>query len=270
MSEHSTAEFTSLEDLFLSREFGRPRAGGTNLDPESDPERALFGGSSVRAPLVPMVPLAGVPAGAWSTSGTGSGVVHGTTTHIRRNRTFAAMSGAAAALLVAVGLAGSLGHSNKTNGIVGKSALQSGGKAIKTGTGNGNGKGNTPTPGTTNPAVTSTGTDLGNSTRNGAGGKATLVNYTTPTPIQVVNCCAPTPTTPSGSQPTTTPTPPTAAKTGLLPLVGSVVSTVGTTVTGVSSDVNTTVPALKPVGDLVAPVGGTVVDLGDVLSGLSA
>ena len=276
MSEHSTDEFTSLEDLFRSSEFGRPRAEGVTLDQESDPVGALFGGRPVRAPLVPLAPVAGTPVGVWGTSG--SGIVHSTTTHIRRNRTFAAVSGAAAALLVAVGLAGSLGHSNKPN--LGTSAIGAGYDHVGPGNSDSDGESFTPTPGPgpspSSGSASSSGAALGSSARAGGTGNATVVSVIVPVPTGqhcgIDTCGGGTPTPPPTS--VTKPTPPappaTAAKTGVLPLVGSVVTTVGTTVNGLSKDINTTVPALTPVGNLVAPVGGTVVDLGDVLSGLSA
>jgi len=76
MSQETTTDrVISLEQLFLSQEFGQKPGGGT----------------APAGPLVPLVPTASEAAG------------HASTTHRRRNA-FAALSGTAAALLVALGL----------------------------------------------------------------------------------------------------------------------------------------------------------------------
>jgi hypothetical protein len=94
----------SLEDLFLSQEFGQPRTGTALVDSEP----TLFGGVPPRGPLVPLA----------ATSLTAQ-VGHGTTTHVRRNRTlFASVSGVAAALLVALGIVSQTG-TNKPSGTSG-------------------------------------------------------------------------------------------------------------------------------------------------------
>jgi hypothetical protein len=278
MSEQDAVEFVSLEDLFLSREFGQT-LGGEHLS-GSEAERTLFGGPSPRAPLVPMVPLAGTPGAS------GSGLAHGTTTHVRRNRALAAMTGAAAALLLAVGLAASLGHVPKkslgTNALIAPPTTIPGAKvtgqkppgsgtvvpptspssgnptAQLTGNGGGLGAGNS-THGVSTAALVTGGHGNGNGNGSGGGngsgsgngsGTGSGGGTTSPPPSSP-------PPTPSGG-------------TGVVALVGSVVTTAGTTVNGLSNDVSTSVPALTPVGNLGDSVGGTVVDLGDMLSGLSA
>jgi len=79
--ENPTDQVSGLEELFLSQEFGQTPSGGT----------------APAGPLVPLVPTASEAAG------------HASTTHRRRNA-FAALSGTAAALLVALGLVGGTGR----------------------------------------------------------------------------------------------------------------------------------------------------------------
>jgi hypothetical protein len=79
--EKATDQVIGLEELFLSQEFGQIPGGGT----------------APAGPLVPLVPTASEAAG------------HASTTHRRRNA-FAALSGTAAALLVALGLFGGPGR----------------------------------------------------------------------------------------------------------------------------------------------------------------
>jgi hypothetical protein len=79
--EKTTDRVIGLEELFLSQEFGQTLSGGT----------------APAGPLVPLVPTASEAAG------------HASTTHRRRNA-FAALSGTAAALLVALGLIGGPGR----------------------------------------------------------------------------------------------------------------------------------------------------------------
>ncbi len=96
MSEVRDAEnITTLEELFRSREFGKPVA---RVAPVKDD--TLFGGTPPRAPLVP---LAAAPSAG-----------HFGTTHVRlqsqdRNRLFATVSGVAAAVLIAVGFVTGIG-----------------------------------------------------------------------------------------------------------------------------------------------------------------
>jgi hypothetical protein len=276
MSEQDAVEFVSLEDLFLSREFGQP-GGGERLS-NSEAERTLFGGPTPRAPLVPMVPLAGTPGAS------GPGPAHGTTTHIRRNRALAAMTGAAAALLLAVGLAASLGHVPKKS--LGANALHAPPTTIPGAKVTGRNPGGptttvpptTPSSGSPTAQLTGSGVGGGNSTHGGS--PATLVSVTKGNGTggngngtgggkgggSGTGSGGGTTSPP----PSSTPPPTTSGGTGVVALVGNVVSTVGTTVNGVSNDVSTTLPPLKPVGDLGDSVGGTVVDLGDVITGLSA
>jgi len=249
MSEQKTEHnVTSLEDLFLSQEFGKPRIGIDATGPES----TLFGGVSPRGPLVPM---------AGSTA-----VGHGSTTHLRRNRSFAAMSGAAAALLIAVGLAGSLGNTPKP-GL--HSALSTTPTTTPNQT-NGNGPSGSQLPTTSPASGAAAPVQLASFSVTGSGGSATHGSVVAP----ATNAA----TVTHGGAPSTkpTPTPPvsTAPAPGVLTpvvsLVGHVVSTTGGAVTGLSSSVGTTLPAAAPVTNIVGAVGGTLIDLGDMLSATTA
>jgi len=88
--EKQIDQVIGLEELFLSQEFGQTPGGGT----------------APAGPLVPLVPTASEVAG------------HASTTHRRRNA-FAALSGAAAALLVALGLIGGSGSGHLCGPIAG-------------------------------------------------------------------------------------------------------------------------------------------------------
>ncbi len=255
MSDQIQAGTTlSLEDLFLSQEFGKPRAKPV----VTEVEPMLFGGAPLRGPLVP---LAGTSV---------SGLVgHATSTHMRRNRTlFAAASGVAAALLVAVGVVaqppGPTTRGPATNFAIGGIGGINGFGGGQTGT--------NPT-GTTTPGSTagngSAGTSIGlaNFTVGGTGGHKTV------TPI-VVGCtgCGTQPilivpvTTSPGSSPT-----PAGSSGGLLApltqLLGHTVTTVGATASTAATGLTVTLPGLSPVTGLVGSLGGTLAHLGTDLSG---
>src|SRR5580704_11280829 len=87
----------TLEDLFLSHEFGKTAVAM----PGAVQEDTLFGGAPPR-PL--MVPRAAAPAAVGG---------HASTTHLRRNRMVATVSGVAAALLLAVGFVSGASKSGK-------------------------------------------------------------------------------------------------------------------------------------------------------------
>jgi hypothetical protein len=254
MSDQRETGVLSLEDLFLSREFGKPRAA-TLASTET-----LFGNGSSRGPLVPL------------TAGAASSFGHLTTTHLRRNRSlFAAVSGAAAALLVAVGVLAQTHAPTKQNGL----AAGVGG----TGTA---GTGTPPVPTTfplPNP-VTSTTSTSGTVAPGGAVGLAAFVSgsggpvvsvhtsvpkpVTNPSTINPINPTGPTPGKPA------TPTPaPTSGNvlTPVVTLVGHAVTTVGATATVASSGLGVTLPPITPLTHLVGSLGGTLSNLGDSLSG---
>ncbi|HWE66177.1 MAG TPA: hypothetical protein VG298_05990 [Acidimicrobiales bacterium] len=253
----------SLEDLFLSHEFGKTAVDASAAVRED----TLFGGTTPRAPLVP---LASAP-----TASIGRVTGHVSTTHIRRNRTIAAVSGIAAALLVAVGLITNTGKPTSSGEhSIGPTTIPNPG-----------GGGNSTPPVTTPPTGSSTtpggtagstsGSQLASSSGRGStvhdatgvGATATVVDVITPTggngggaPVT-----SPTSTTTPGS-PTTPATP--QAKTILTPVVqllGQVVQTTGNTVTGASTTLGGVLPPLAPVTSLLGGLGSTVSGLGTSL-----
>ncbi|HEY1827310.1 MAG TPA: hypothetical protein VGF87_04785 [Acidimicrobiales bacterium] len=251
MSDQSELGVLSLEDLFLSREFGQPRA----FAPAATD--TLFGNGSSRGPLVPL------------TAGAGSVAGHLTTTHLRRNRSlFAAVSGAAAALLVAVGVLAQTHSPTKPTG----EAIGSGGKGSVTPVTIPHGFPLPTTTATTGTVVTpaSGGTvglaDFGN----GSSGSTTLVHTTHPLPVTLPSITQPgnqvgvVPGTPS------TPAPASTSGNVLTPvvtLVGHAVTTVGATASTASLGLGVTLPVITPVTGVVGSLGGTLSNLGDSLSG---
>jgi hypothetical protein len=239
---------TSLEDLFLSREFGKPEMGM----PTPGPDDTRFGALPPRAPLIPLVARP-IPGG------------HASTTHLRTNRMVASVSGIAAALLIAVGFisgAAKSGNGNKPVSAIGPTTTTptGGGKPIG---GSGFKKGVTPAPGPAAPGSSpnSTPVVLSSFTTGGTG----TGNHATPPTGRSGDGGTGIPTT----SPATTPTPATApAGTLLSPvinLVGNVVATTGNTVSGVSTTVGTVLPPVAPVTGLVGGLGGTLSGLGQSL-----
>jgi hypothetical protein len=235
----------TLEDLFLSDQFGKPAAAAPSVLIDD----ALFRDAPLRAPLVP---LAAYPM----TTGT-----QASTTHLRRNRSFAAVSGVAAAMLIAVGFISSPAKTRNT----GEQAIGGGTTTVP----------KTPpvhthvvqptgsTVNVPNPSASS-GIDLA-SVRVGVGnahGAAAVLATATHT-------ATPTPSSPSVvTKPTTTPTPTAPSGSVLSPvvhLVGQVVSTTGNTVTGVSNTLTAALPVAAPVTNLVGGLGGTLSGLGNRL-----
>jgi hypothetical protein len=99
MSERGSGQFVpervmSLEDVFLSHEFGRVRRSAS-------PTGSGFPGPRDAGPLVPPRPAPGPDR-------------HASTTHRRRSRAMRAASGVAAALVVALGLVTSTGRVSRT------------------------------------------------------------------------------------------------------------------------------------------------------------
>jgi hypothetical protein len=239
----------SLEDLFLSREFGAP-PGTTGM---SGTTRIVYGTKASAA-------VTSAPAS--------TAVGHSAVTHARRNRALAVLSSAAAMLVVAIGLAASLRHSPAAHGPT--SALQPPHHTVIPkggGTKTGGGSTTTPPPApVTSPSSEQPGNDLTDLGGNSASGssRALVTGY-------VVTSAAVAPTTPSApsSPPPSTPTAPTTpaapapSTNPVTGLVGGVVASVGNTVTGLSTTVGAVVPA---VGD---PVGGLVTSLGNSIGGLT-
>jgi hypothetical protein len=231
----------TLEDLFLSDQFGKPAAAA----PSVLIDEALFRDAPLRAPLVP---LAAYPM----TSG-----MHASTTHLRRNRSFAAVSGVAAALLLAVGFISSPGKTKNTGEqAAGPTTTPTSPKGTQV----------TPPPTQTGPGVTSanssgtSGINLtsarvgGGSAQGAAAVLATKTSTSTSPPVV--------------TKPTTTVAPTAPAGTVLSPvvhLVGQVVSTTGNTVTGVAGTLTTALPVAAPVTNLVGGLGGTLSGLGNSL-----
>jgi hypothetical protein len=244
MSEVRDAEnITTLEELFRSREFGRPVA-------QVAPARndTLFGGTSPRAPLVPLA--------------AGPSADHLTTTHLRqqsqsRNRLFATVSGVAAAVLIAVGFVTGIGKPGS------KAQLHSATPPTTPTT--------TPKPVKPNPIkpVPGTNTNPGSAALASGSGRssvrtdATLTDVMPPTsPIGPSGPQKPPPSAPTGP---TGPAPTGTSGSLLTPvvnLVGHLVTTVGTTVNTAGTGLSGTLPVLTPV------TSGVVGGLGNVLTGL--
>jgi hypothetical protein len=223
--EKATDQVIGLEELFLSQEFGQTLSGGT----------------APAGPLVPLVPTASEAAG------------HASTTHRRRNA-FAALSGTAAALLVALGVIGGPGrptpviHSASPVTPSGRGGPSPGfgrGAGISADTSAGSAPGSA-TPfgsGSTRLTVTSRGTPV------------SLADLTTSTPGGVTS---PQPgatgfptgrVTQPGSGPGTASTPPAPSGDPLAPVtssVGSVVPGAGTAVSGLVTTITTGLPAATP------------------------
>ena len=220
----------------------------------------------LRGPLVPSV------------AASGSGAVgHDTTSHLRRNRTiFAAVSGAAAVLLIAVGVAAQPGSTPKSSGTSGTSSEAIGvvGATV------GSARGTQPPP---QPQVTdhNPGTTTGGTT--GGGVVIGLASFTPTTGASKGNK----PTTTGGQSGTQSTTPHTGGTGGgtspgtgtgtgsgglLTPvtqLLGHVVTTVGTTASTAAVGLTVTLPGLAPVTGAVSSVGGLLSQLGDSVTGLT-
>jgi hypothetical protein len=248
----------SLEDLFLSHEFGRPRVVS---DPTLDD--TLFGSVPPRGPLVPMAATAAV------------GIVgHSTTTHHQRQtrrRAMAVLSGAVAALLAAIGAGALAGHPTQAPSNVAIGNLKLGGPSpFQVPTGHGN------------PATTGLGS--GGLLPGGGGSGAELAAFNAGThtttvttgPTVIVVITKPPGTTGGGGSPTAPgqPAPATSGGgsdllTSVVVLVGHVVSTTGSTVTVATDGLGNALPPLSGVTGLLGNLGGTVTGLGNTLAGVS-
>ena len=207
--QKQTDQVIGLEELFLSQEFGQKPNGGT----------------APAGPLVPLVPTASAVAG------------HASTTHRRRN-TFAALSGTAAALLVALGLIGGPGRPTPVVHSASPSTPTGRGVAPP---GFGQGAGIS--------ADTSAGSALGGATRFGSG-PVRLTGASRGTPVSLADL-----TTTAASAGVTPPQP---GATG--PPAGRVVPA------GSGPGTGSTSPSPSPSGDPLAPVTSSV---GSVVPGAS-
>jgi hypothetical protein len=242
----------TLEDLFLSHEFGKTAVA----TPSAVQEKTLFGGTPPRPLMVPRVVAPAAVGG------------HASTTHLRRNRMVATVSGVAAALLIAVGLVSGTGKA-------GKSGVQTASPPTSTPSGNGkggsgqSGGGISTNPGSgTNPtggqgSGGNSGEALGRHSAETTGTAAVLADETVPTPGGGGGHTGPPPVK---TAPETTQTaPPADVLKPVVQLVGQVVVTTGNTVSGVSTTLGTALPPITPVTSLVGSVGGTLSGLGDGL-----
>jgi hypothetical protein len=249
MSEVKQAEnVMSLEDLFLSHEFGKQRVAVATPFPED----TLFGVATVTAPLVPMVaaPMAG----------------HLSTTHLRRNRMIAAASGVAAALLFGVAVFAQTGNSAKTGGVQASGSTTTtpiGGRS----TGNHHGTGITPASNPNPPSGTTGGGTVGNlvSYLSAGGGSGNAQPGTTGGTTGSGGGGKPTAGNPSPTAPSSPSSPDLLS--GVVDLVGNVVTVASNTVSGTSTTLGSTLPLIAPVTGVTGDVGSTLTGLGDMLSG---
>ena len=279
MSEVSEFEnVTTLEDLFRSRAFDqahRPRR-------VTAPPRAQVGPSSRLEDLllgrfddatVPVADLPRTPVGPRPpTPVRAGGSRHDTTTHLRRNRVIATVSGIAAAFLLAIGVITSPRTGRPSPGEQASRTTTSTPSTTHHTTPTHHttsGSSTTPAPTggthTTAPAGSTTGAGSATiqlaSDTVGSGPAPTTVPPTATLPPGAPGAGQP---GPGGSQPA----PPAATGTVLSPvvhLVGQVVKTTGTTVTGLSGGLGGALPVLSPVTDLTGGLGSTLSGLGDDL-----
>ena len=233
--EKPTDQVIGLEELFLSQEFGQKPSGGT----------------APAGPLVPLVPTASEATG------------HASTTHRRRNA-FAALSGTAAALLVALGLIGGPGrptpvvHSaspSTPSGRGGPPPEFGRGADISTDTSAGSGPRGSPVRGASRGTAVSL-ADLTTATSAGVTPPQSSAAGATGLPAGRV--------VPAGSGPgtgSTAPAPASPSPSGdpLAPVtssVGSVVPGASTAVSGLVTTITTGLPAATPLPLTAGPLGG--------------
>jgi hypothetical protein len=268
---------TSLEEVFLSREFGRspsrgmPPLGGA-YEPAEPPQleevflSERFGHPEAVAAttavfVAPTPALAALPGRI------------GTERDSARYRAIAALSGVAAAALVVVGVASGGGQTAKTPTV----SAQGAGGSNPPGPTGGSPEG-TPPPGSGGTGQDTT--PAGTAASGGATGTpvAQLASVTTPsspqvivevpagTTVEVVTTTTTTTTPPpppgSGGTPPTVPSGGGSVLTPLVVVVGNTVSTVGATVTATSTDLGNALPVASPLTGLLGNLGATVASLG--------
>jgi hypothetical protein len=276
--QQETGVITSLEEVFLSREFGRApsrpmsfRSGTQEVAPPpqleqlfladefGQPERVAAATAATLAPPA-LVALPGRAA---------------TERDRTRYRAIAAVSGVAAAALVVVGITSGTGQPARQPTV---SAQGPGSSSSPSGP-----TGGTP-PGTTTPPGSSgagAGAPLAATAGSGSGATvASLVSATSPSGPQVivevppgttveVAPVSPAPPPPAGSG-GTPPSPPSGGSSILTPVlvvVGNTVSAVGTTVTAASDGLGNALPFASPLTGLVGNLGDTVTSLGRSVAG---
>jgi hypothetical protein len=228
--EKQIDQVIGLEELFLSQEFGQTPGGGT----------------APAGPLVPLVPTASEAAG------------HVSTTHRRRNAV-AALSGTAAALLVALGLIGGSGrptpivHSASPSTPSGRGGPPPGfgqGAGITAGSGPVRLTGTAPSRGTSVSLA-----DLSTTTPAGAMPRQQPSDVPGATGLPAGRA------TPAGSGPGTASTSPSPSPSGspLAPVtssVGGIAPGAGTAVSGLVTTITTGLPAATPLPLTAGPLAG--------------
>lgn len=290
--QQETGGDTSLEEVFLSREFGRASSreisSSTRAEEPAKPAQLeevflseAFGhpeAVTAATPKVAPVPLAVLAGGGEAAAGERE---RDTT----RYRAIAAVSGVAAAALVVAGIAVGSGPSSKapTQSAQGKPP----GGSTTGPTGGAPGSAPTPAPASSGGApagASGTGTPA-SSFASGSGtgtGAAQLASETTPasptvvvevppgTTVQVVTPAPPGGSGGSGGSGGTPPGTSTGGGSVLTPVlvvVGDTVATVGTTVTVASNGLGTALPPVSPVTGVLGSLGVTVTDLGKEVAG---
>jgi hypothetical protein len=271
--QQQTGVITSLEEVFLSREFGRaPSRGISSIrlahDVAAPPQlEQLFLADEFGHPEAVTAATAAVataPPALVALPGRG-----GTERDSTRYRAIAAVSGVAAAALVVVGIASGTGQPARHPTV---SAQGPGSKP--TGPTGGLPQGTTSQPGSSGAGGGSPVAAIGGSGRGAP--IAQLVSATSPSSRQVI-VEVPAGTTVEVVTTTTTPPPPATGPGGtppppapgggsiltpLLVVVGNTVSTVGATVTATSDDLGSALPLASPLTGLLGNLGATVTSLG--------
>jgi hypothetical protein len=289
--QQGTGGDTSLEEVFLSREFGRASSRGISSvgrseDPAQPPQleevflSEAFGHPEAVTAVTPG--LARPPLAVVAGSGEDGRAERDTT----RYRAIAAVSGVAAAALVVAGIAVGSGPSSKspTQSAQGKqpggtSTGPTGGAPGPAGAPTPNSSGGTPAPGGAPAATFASGggnptAELTSATTPAPASPTVVVEVPPGTTVEVV------PTAPpagpgggaggsggSGGTPPGTSTGGGSVLTPLLVVVGDTVATVGTTVTSASGGLGTALPVISPVTGVLGSLGVTVSDLGHAVAG---
>jgi hypothetical protein len=282
--QYDAGTVSSLEELFLSREFGQPEQVRTPIRLDEiwlhaafEPDPPAEGGQLEEVFLSrdfghPQADeLDGDDdAAVADQDGPGATVLaFAPRDAAARQRAVAAIGGVAAAALVVAGVASGIGHPNSTG-----PSSQAQGPAPHAASGN-------PSQPTTAPSVpvTAPPANGSSSTVPSSGGEPTaqLTAATSPAPAQEIVIEAP-----PGSTVTVTPPPSSGASGGspapaptsgsgnllsaVVVVVGNTVHGVGTAVTTTSGQLGATVPAISPLTGVLGGVGATVSGVGQALA----
>jgi hypothetical protein len=280
--QQRTGAIMSLEDVFLSRDFGRrpsPRwdvSAAARVDPSDPPQleqvffSEFFGHPEALAePSAPVITVTAPQTRPSLVLLPGRGDAERDFTRYRG--AIGAVSGVAAAALVVAGLSSGTGRMTGQPTISAEGGHRGHGSphpgALPPGTGSGGvatqPSTSGPTGGTATPPVAPAGSGVG------AGVVQLASATTTATAAVVVEVPPPPQVAPPPPPPPPPPTTPPGSSPGggsvLTPVfvtVGNTVSTVGATVTAASTDVAKVLPAVSPVTGLLSSVGATVASLG--------